>query len=55
MKWPRGRYNGDRIVGVEIKIKIDVTTWGHWCLPNRWGKCLGLGPLWVWFSAAYRR
>lgn len=26
--------------------------WGHrgWCLPNRWGRCLGLGPIKIWFK-----
>jgi hypothetical protein len=27
MKWPRGKYNGRRIVGFEIIIAIDVTNW----------------------------
>ena len=27
MKWPRGRYNGRRIVGIEFYIVIDVTDW----------------------------
>ena len=34
MKWPRGRYNGARIVGIDVRVRFDVTTWGHWCLPN---------------------
>ena len=53
MKWPRGRYNGQRIVGVDIHVIVDVCWW-TWCLPNRWGRCLGMGPLRVWVSAAYR-
>ena len=27
MRWPRGRYNGQRIVGVRFTFAIDVTTW----------------------------
>ena len=27
MKWPRGKWNGKRIVGISFKIKIDVTRW----------------------------
>lgn len=27
MKWPRGRYNGKRIVGIEFKFVLDVTSW----------------------------
>jgi|GEM_PF-3858076 len=29
MKWPRGRYNGSRIVGLRFRVVIDVTYW-HW-------------------------
>lgn len=53
MRWPRGRYNGARIVGVEIKVKFDITRW-RWCWPHfLYGRCLWLGPLRVWVSAAY--
>jgi hypothetical protein len=52
MRWPRGRYNGQRIVGMEVKVRLDITSW-HWCLPNRYGRCLGLGPLLVWVHASY--
>lgn len=52
MTWPRGRYNGDRIVGVEVKIVFDVTVW-WWCLPNRWGRCLAIGPLRIWIMTRY--
>ena len=54
MHWPVGRYNGQRIVGLEIRVKLDVTRW-TWCLPTRYGRCLGLGPLMIWVQAAYRR
>ena len=27
MKWPRGRYNGKRIVGVRFAVRIDITDW----------------------------
>lgn len=50
MKWPRGKYNGQRIVGLEVKVVFDITTW-DWCWPSiLYHRCLGLGPL----SAAYR-
>lgn len=29
MKWPRGKYNGKRIVGFNVQVKADVTAW-HW-------------------------
>lgn len=27
MRWPRGKYNGARIVGFEVKVRCDVTDW----------------------------
>lgn len=27
MKWPRGKYNGLRIVGVSVKVQVDITDW----------------------------
>lgn len=27
MKWPCGRYNGRRIVGIPLLLRIDVTRW----------------------------
>lgn len=26
-RWPRGRYNGQRIVGFEVKLQLDVSQW----------------------------
>ena len=28
-RWPRGKYNGRRIVGISFKVVLDVTAW-HW-------------------------
>lgn len=42
MKWPRGRYNGRRIVGVSFKFVLDITDWrwlpviGHDCGMFHW-------------------
>lgn len=52
MKWPRGRYNGRRIVGVNARFVIDVTSWGF-CLPSRHGRCLQVGPVRMWLQAGY--
>jgi hypothetical protein len=30
MKWPRGRFNGQRIVGISFKFEINVREW-LWC------------------------
>jgi hypothetical protein len=27
MKWPRGKYNGQRIIGFNIRIIVDLTDW----------------------------
>lgn len=52
MRWPRGRWNGQRITGLEVKIRIDVLRWRlHWF--GRWGSCASLGPVHVWLTAAY--
>ncbi len=42
MKWPVGKYNGRRIVGITFKIVLDVTEWrwiptiGHDCGMFHW-------------------
>jgi hypothetical protein len=42
MKWPRGKYNGRRIVGFNVKVELDVTEWrwmpviGHHCGMLHW-------------------
>jgi len=52
MTWPRGRYNGRRIVGITVKVTLDVTWWRlAWFGP--WGSCASLGPIHVWVEAAY--
>jgi hypothetical protein len=55
MKWPTGRYNGMRIVGVDIRFQIDVTEWlwrpmiGHRCGALHWG-CVR-----SWWQLCYER
>ena len=51
MRWPRGKYNGQRIAGFEVKVRLDVFCWSF-CLPTHY-RCLGLGPIKIWFSASY--
>jgi|DEB19_MinimDraft_3_1074340.scaffolds.fasta_scaffold95338_1 hypothetical protein len=42
IRWPRGRYNGWRITGIEFKFVLDVTSWewlpviGHHCGMFHW-------------------
>lgn len=57
MKWPRGKYNGRRIVGIEFKLKLDLTTW-RW-LPLYLRDCGGLHWLcfrtWTQLNYDWRR
>lgn len=53
MKWPRGKYNGQRIVGIEVRIKIDILKW-WWQLSNRHGWLrIFIGPVHIWIEANY--
>ena len=52
MKWPRGRWNGWRIVGLVVKVRFDVSRW-HLALPSHYGTCLSIGPFHIWIEAAY--
>jgi hypothetical protein len=54
MKWPRGRYNGKRIIGLVVKVRFDVLWWGFH-LPNRWGTCLSFGPFHIWVERAFEQ
>ena len=35
MKWPRGRYNGRRIVGFSLAFEVSVDMW-KWLPQARW-------------------
>lgn len=54
MKWPRGKYNGQRIVGTTFKIAIDITDW-QWKPLIIWWQCGGIHWLCVrtWTSWTY--
>lgn len=41
MSWPRGRYNGKRIVGLSVKLQIDVSHW-NWKPIIVWRSCGGI-------------
>lgn len=51
--WPRGKYNGQRIVGFEVKVVVDVRRWMLVWPHFLYGRCLAVGPLRVWLSPAY--
>ena len=48
MKWPRGRYNGKRIVGIRFAIEIDITHW-EW-----WPRCVRFAHSVCWLCAIVR-
>lgn len=55
MKWPRGKYNGWRIIGARCNVSI---YWhpAWWLLRARWNfgePLLWLGPLRLWFYVEY--
>jgi len=53
LKWPKGRYNGKKIVGFKISIKIDIL---FWALTYKWNfgePYLFIGPACFRFYAAY--
>ncbi len=53
MKWPRGKCNGMRIVGVEVHMKLDILKW-WWGLRCRFGVLrVFIGPVHIWIEANY--
>jgi hypothetical protein len=54
LRWPRGRYNGQKIVGFKFSISIDIL-W--WILAASWNfgePYLFIGPLCFRAYAVYR-
>ena len=44
MKWPRGKYNGKRIMGAKVEFKVDLELW---CWRPRFGWNGGC-PYFMW-------
>lgn len=55
MKWPRGKYNGERIVGVRAKVVIDVTQWWLCCKLFYGTLYIHIGPVHMWIEKEFRR
>ena len=56
VRWPRGKYNGEKITGITIKFCLDLLYWTRpRCGWNYGNPYLHLGPLHFWFGATYRR
>lgn len=54
MNWPRGKYNGQRIVGFDVRVRFDISWWSLSWPSLFYGTCLSVGPFHVWFSGSYR-
>lgn len=53
ISWPRGKYNGARIVGARITVVFDLTYW-TWSMGSvKYGSAMCIGPFRVWLSAEY--
>ena len=53
MRWPHGRYNGRRIVGIAIRMEIDILTW-WWGVRCQHGTlAIFMGPVHIWVDANY--
>ena len=53
MGWPRGKYNGLRIVGFRVIFVIDVTEWKLRLGSISYGNCTAIGPFRFWLAAEY--
>lgn len=53
-RWPRGRWNGKRIIGFSLKLRVSTYWWGF--IPH-WPKYAGCSWLWFvfWIDAEYER
>ena len=53
MAWPRGKYNGERILGVSMKVVLNL---GYWVIRARWNfgmPYIICGPLQLRFRVIY--
>jgi len=55
LRWPRGKHNGQRIVGVEVKFVISLTFWALKLGWNFGNPMIHFGPLHFWFQTVYDR
>jgi hypothetical protein len=55
MKWPLGKYNGQRIGGIRITVELNFAWW-VWAF--KWNFCshyLHIGPIHIWEETAYEK
>jgi hypothetical protein len=53
MKWPKGKYNGQKIIGVCIKTRVIVNYWGFKVQLNKYLKFIHIGPVLMNFEFEY--
>ncbi len=53
MKWPRGKYNGKKIVGFSIKFEIYLDYWGVEFYWNVGARYIHFGPVIIRFELNY--
>ena len=52
MRWPRGRYNGQRLVGFDLRVRVNLRQWRLWG-PSRFAWTVAVGPVRLWLSPNY--
>ena len=53
MKWPRGKYNGRRIVGFRVNIRVTVDFWSFRYSWNFGMPFVQIGPIRLGFELEY--
>lgn len=52
MKWPTGKYNGERIAGAKLSVSVNVFRW-IWFLPSKFNRAIGIGPIVIRYETEY--
>ena len=53
MKWPRGKYNGQRIVGFKIVTRFIINYWRFSVRMQFCNKMIHIGPVIIRFETVY--
>lgn len=54
LRWPRGRYNGRRIVGFSVSLSVRVNCWRLFAVWNLGEPVLGIGPIRIKGGVVYQ-
>jgi hypothetical protein len=55
MKWPRGRYNGQRIGGIRIVAELNLCWWTWYVARSGRSLMVHLGPIHLWIEPSWER